>query len=92
MSDLGPLAYGTKDEPVFLGREFSQRTDYSEDTAIRIDREVARIVQHAYDHARKVLTENREVLDRISQELLERESLEADEVRALLEQSGATRI
>ncbi len=45
MSELGPLAYGTKDEPVFLGRDFAQRADYSQDTANRIDHEVTRIVQ-----------------------------------------------
>jgi cell division protease FtsH len=86
MSKLGPLAFGTKDEPVFLGRDISQRSDYSEDTALQIDREVARIVQQAYDHARKVLTENRPVLDRLSQELLDRESLDGEEVYETLRQ------
>ena len=80
MSELGPLSYGSKDEPVFLGREFAQRADYSEDTAIRIDHEVTRIVQTGYEQARAVLTQNREVLDRVAQDLLERETLDGEEV------------
>jgi len=89
MSELGPLAYGTKDEPVFLGREFSQRSDYSEDTALQIDREVARIVRQAYDHATNVLNTYRAVLDRVSTDLLERESLDGEDVyRIIREMTG----
>jgi cell division protease FtsH len=80
MSELGPLAYGTKDEPVFLGREFAQRADYSEDTAIRIDHEVTRIVQTGYEAARAILSQFREVLDRVARDLLERETLDGEEV------------
>jgi cell division protease FtsH len=80
MSELGPLAYGSKDEPVFLGREFAQRADYSQDTAIRIDHEVTRIVQTGYESARGILTENRAVLDSIARALLERETLDGEEV------------
>jgi cell division protease FtsH len=80
MSELGPLAFGSKDEPVFLGREFAQRADYSQDTAIRIDHEVTRIVQSGYERARAVLTRHREVLDRIARALLERETLDGEEV------------
>ncbi|HYL06744.1 MAG TPA: hypothetical protein VE075_11930, partial [Thermoanaerobaculia bacterium] len=89
MSDLGPLSYGSKEEPVFLGRDFAQRADYSEDTALRIDREVSRIVQHAYVQATAVLTEHRDVLERLAQELLERESLDGEEVyRPIREMTG----
>jgi cell division protease FtsH len=80
MSELGPLSYGNKDEPVFLGRDFAQRADYSEDTAIRIDREVEGIVRRGYERARAILTEYRSLLDALAHELLERESLEGDEV------------
>ncbi|HVT59350.1 MAG TPA: ATP-dependent zinc metalloprotease FtsH [Thermoanaerobaculia bacterium] len=80
MSDLGPLSYGSKEEPVFLGRDFAQRADYSEDTAIRIDREVTRIVQKGYEQATAVLSAHRDVLDRLAHDLLERESLDGDEV------------
>jgi cell division protease FtsH len=80
MSDLGPLSYGSKEEPVFLGRDFAQRAAYSEDTALRIDREVSRIVQHAYERATAILTEHRPVRDRLAHDLLERESLDGEEV------------
>jgi cell division protease FtsH len=84
MSDLGPLSYGSKEEPVFLGRDFAQRADYSEDTALRIDREVSRIVQHAYERATAVLTEHRDVLERLAHELLERESLDGEDVYRII--------
>jgi cell division protease FtsH len=80
MSDLGPLAFGAKDEPVFLGREFAQRADYSEDTSQRIDHEVSRIVQAGYSEARAILEENRAVLDQLARDLLERETLDGEEV------------
>ncbi|HXO20607.1 MAG TPA: ATP-dependent zinc metalloprotease FtsH [Thermoanaerobaculia bacterium] len=89
MSELGPLSYGGKEEPVFLGRDFSQRADYSEDTAIRIDREVAKIVQQGYESATAVLSRNRPVLDHLAQELLEHESMDGDEVyRMVREMTG----
>src|SRR5947199_11745 len=56
MSELGPLSYGSKEEPVFLGREFAQRADYSQDTAIRIDHEATRIVQPGYERAKSTRT------------------------------------
>ncbi len=86
MSELGPLSFGGKDEPLFLGRDFNQRADYSEDTAVRIDREVGRIVQTAYERARKILTDNRAVLERLALELLEHESLDGKEVYATIEE------
>jgi len=80
MSDLGPLSYGSKEEPVFLGRDFSQRSDYSEDTAVRIDREVTRIVRTGYENATAILAGNRPVLDRVALDLLEHESLDGEHV------------
>ncbi|MEE8277260.1 MAG: AAA family ATPase, partial [Thermoanaerobaculia bacterium] len=80
MSELGPLSYGNKDEPIFLGRDFTQRVDYSEDTALQIDREVSRIVQAAYEEAKSILTKRRDVLEHLARVLLERESLEGREV------------
>jgi cell division protease FtsH len=80
MSELGPLAYGSKEEPVFLGREFAQRADYSPDTALRIDAEVEKIVREGYETARSLLTEYREVLDMLAHELLDRESIDGDHV------------
>jgi cell division protease FtsH len=85
MSDLGPLAFGKKEEAIFLGREIAQHRDFSEATAVDIDKEVKRIVSGAYDKARNILDTNRDVLERIAQALLEREVLDANEVRMLIE-------
>jgi len=85
MSELGPLAFGKKDEAIFLGREIAQHRDYSEDTAIQIDREVKRIVSASYDRARTILSNNKDVLERIAQALLEREVIDAAEVKLLME-------
>ena len=85
MSDLGPLAYGKKDEAIFLGREITQHRDYSEDTAIQIDKEVKRIVNGGYENAKRLLSTNRETLERIAQALLEREVIDANEVKMLME-------
>src|SRR5258708_33472714 len=62
MSELGQLAYGKKDEAIFLGREIAQHRDYSEDTAIQIDKEVKRIVNGGYGSAKHRLPEHRETL------------------------------
>jgi cell division protease FtsH len=85
MSELGPLAYGKKEEAIFLGREIAQHRDYSEDTAIRIDREVHKIITSAYERARNVLVDNRDILERIASALLEREVLDAIELKLLME-------
>jgi cell division protease FtsH len=85
MSELGPLAYGKKDEAIFLGREIAQHRDYSEDTAIQIDKEVKRIVNGGYQNAKKLLSNNRDTLERIAQALLEREVIDANEVKLLME-------
>jgi cell division protease FtsH len=85
MSELGPLAYGKKDEAIFLGREIAQHRDYSEDTAIQIDKEVKRIVNGGYEKAKALLVKNRETLERVAQALLEREVIDANEVKLLME-------
>ncbi|MBK6314217.1 MAG: ATP-dependent zinc metalloprotease FtsH [Blastocatellia bacterium] len=84
MSDLGPLTYGKKEEQIFLGREISQHRDYSEDTAIRIDQEVKRIVMEQYNRARQIIADNREAMVRLAEALLERESLDSIEIRRLV--------
>jgi cell division protease FtsH len=81
--EMGPLTFGKKDEQIFLGREISKSQDYSEDTAIRIDQEVRRLVMDNYDRARAVLSENKEILLKIADELLVREVLDADQVLRL---------
>ena len=85
MSDaMGPLTFGKKEEQIFLGREIAQHQDYSEDTAIRIDHEIKRFVQTNYERAKAVLEEHRVSLDRIAEELLVREVLDADQVRRIV--------
>jgi cell division protease FtsH len=84
MSQLGPLSFGKKEEQIFLGREIAQHRDYSEETALKIDAEVRMIVQNAYDRAKAILEEKREMLVRIAEALLVREVLEGQEVFALI--------
>jgi len=80
---LGPVAYGENEESVFLGREMTtRREDYSEDTAREIDQEVRRIVHAQHELALSVLSANREQLDRLAEALLERETLDAQEINA----------
>jgi cell division protease FtsH len=85
MSALGPLAFGKKEEAIFLGREIAQHRDYSEDTAIRIDAEVKRIVTTSYTYARGVLEAHRATLESIAAALLDREVLDANELKLLID-------
>jgi cell division protease FtsH len=85
MSDLGPLTFGKKEEQIFLGREIAQHRDYSEATAIKIDDEVRRIVGQGYNTAKNILGENRDTLVRIALALLEREVLDANEIKMIIE-------
>ena len=81
---LGPLAFGKKDDQVFLGREISQQRDFSEQTAIEIDGEVRRIVTDGYAVATKLLTDNLDMLKSLAEALLERESLDRTEVEMVI--------
>ncbi len=81
---LGPLSYGAKREEIFLGREIQSHRDYSEKTAIEIDEEVRRFVNEAMVRAEKILTENIDLLHKLSQELLEREILDSHEIDAII--------
>jgi cell division protease FtsH len=81
--EMGPLTFGKKEEQIFLGREIAQHQDYSEDSAIRIDQEVKRIVTAQYERAHGMLSENIDGLVRISDALLSREVLDGDQVRRL---------
>ena len=85
MSDaMGPLTFGKKEEQIFLGREIAQHQDYSEDTAIRIDHEIKRFVTMNYERAKEMLEMHRPALDRIAEQLLAREVLDADQVRRIV--------
>jgi cell division protease FtsH len=85
MSQLGPITFGKKEEQIFLGREISQHRDFSEDTAIRIDQEVSRLIDEAYVRARTILESNGQTLIDISNALLEREVLDANELQMIME-------
>jgi cell division protease FtsH len=85
MSELGPLTFGKKEEQIFLGREIAQHRDYSEGTAIQIDEEVRKIVGVGYSTAKQILTDDRDTLIRIAKALIEREVLDAAEIKLLLE-------
>jgi cell division protease FtsH len=81
--EMGPLTFGKKEEQIFLGREIAQHQDYSEDTAIKIDREVKKIIDDNYRRATAVLTERKATLSEIAKQLLAHEVLDGDQVRAI---------
>ncbi len=85
MSQLGPITFGKKEEQIFLGREISQHRDFSEDTAIKIDQEVRRFSDTAYKTAVEVLENNRDVLSKIAMALLDREVIDANDIRTLMD-------
>jgi len=80
MSDLGPLSYGKKQEEIFLGREINQHRDYSEATAIQIDREVRKIIDGQMERVTGLLSQNRQKLINLAEALLVHEVLEKDEI------------
>jgi cell division protease FtsH len=84
MSSLGPLTFGKKEEQIFLGREIAQHQDYSEDTAILIDQEVKRIVMDQYERARQIMLDNREITEKMALALLEKETLDALQIRRIV--------
>jgi cell division protease FtsH len=81
---LGPLSFGRKDDAIFLGREFARSPDYSPETAMLIDAEVKRLVSEGYETATRVVTENRAALERITNALLEYETLDAEDINVLI--------
>jgi cell division protease FtsH len=84
MSDrMGPLAFGKRDELVFLGREIGEQRNYSDDVARQIDEEVRLIIETAYGRAREVLTQHRNKLDLLAETLVEKETLDGEEFEAL---------
>jgi cell division protease FtsH len=85
---LGPITYGKKEEQIFLGREIAQHRDFSEATAVEIDAEVRRIIEESHTIVNKLLSDNIDTLKRLAENLLERESLDTDDVNAIV--SGKT--
>jgi cell division protease FtsH len=81
---LGPMTFGKKDEEIFLGRDFTQKSDYSKSTAIEIDAEIRRIIQESYQRAKDLLTTNLRLLHKIAEKLLEKEVLDGSEIDAIV--------
>lgn len=82
---LGNVTYGTSGENVFMGRDFGHQRDFSEEIAKEIDNEIKRIVDMQYNSAKKLLSDNRELLEGLSRELLERETLDESEFDQIME-------
>ena len=85
MSRLGPLTFGKKEEQIFLGREIAQHRDFSEETARQIDLEVRRLIDEAYQSAHNIVETNADAMHRIAAALLERETIDAEEVKMLID-------
>jgi cell division protease FtsH len=85
MSDkLGPLQYGQKEEPIFLGKEIARHKDYSEKTSQLIDDEIHDIVEGAFTHAWNILTKHKKLLDKLAKRLLEKEVLDGKEIQEIV--------
>lgn len=84
-NELGPVSLGKKEAEIFLGREFSQQNVIGPETAIKIDQEMKRIIVQNYDRAKNLLVENRHLLEKIAEALLERETLDTEEIRKICE-------
>jgi cell division protease FtsH len=85
MSRLGPLTFGKKEEQIFLGREIAQHRDFSEETARQIDSEVRSLVDSGYQSAYSILDQNQPIMHRLATALLERETIDANEIKMLIE-------
>ncbi|MEO6805013.1 MAG: ATP-dependent zinc metalloprotease FtsH, partial [Edaphobacter sp.] len=85
MSNLGPMTFGKKEEQIFLGREIAQHRDFSDDTARQIDAEVRIFVDNAYKSAYTILESNQDIMHRMAAALLERETLDANEIKLIIE-------
>ena len=83
---LGPMTFGKKEEQIFLGRDFTQQQDYSESTAVEIDREVRHIIQGCYNRAKEILTTHVELLHRVAKELLDKEVLDGAEIDVIVKE------
>ena len=86
---LGPMTFGKKEGEIFLGRDFTQKVEYSESTALEIDGEVRRIIQESYHRAKDLLTTNLRLLHKVAEKLLEKEVLDGSEIDAIVRAFGA---
>ena len=85
MSRLGPLTFGKKEEQIFLGREIAQHRDFSDETARQIDGEVRSLVDTGYQSAYSILEHNQEIMHRMAQALLDRETIDGNEIKMIIE-------
>jgi len=85
---LGPMTFGKKEEEIFLGRDFTQKTDYSKSTAVEIDAEIRRIILQSYHQAKDLLTTHLRLLHKVAEKLLEREVLDGSELDAIVRAFG----
>src|SRR5215213_390547 len=89
---LGPMALGHQQGQVFMGRDFNNQPDYSDEIAFQIDKEIRRIVDESYDTAEDILVRNRELLDKLSAELIEYETVDAEHLKRLIEEYAVDNI
>jgi cell division protease FtsH len=93
MSDkLGPMALGQANQQVFMGRDFGTQPDYSDEIAFQIDKEIRRIVDESYDTAEDLLLRNRDLMEKLSRDLMEYETVDAKHLRRLVEQYAVDEI
>jgi cell division protease FtsH len=85
---LGPMTFGKKEQEIFLGRDFSQKTDYSKSTAIEIDAEIKRLIQDSYNRAKNLLTTHLLLLHEVAAKLLEKEVLDGLEIDTIVRAFG----
>jgi cell division protease FtsH len=84
MSAMGPMTYAKKEDMVFLGRDLMSHNEYSEETSQQIDKEIKKIIDQAYANSRRIILDNRDKLEIIALQLLEKESLTSDDIAAIL--------
>lgn len=84
MSDLGPIQYNSGNDSVFLGRDYNSASNASSQVAYEIDTEVRKIIEHCHQEARRIISENREDLEKIANTLMDKETLTAEEIEELL--------
>jgi cell division protease FtsH len=82
--EMGPVAYGQEEEPIFIGKEIARHKDYSEDTAKRIDKAVTEILDRGRETARQIIESHKADLEKLAEALIARETLIDDEVRSIL--------
>ncbi|MBL7150285.1 MAG: ATP-dependent zinc metalloprotease FtsH [Candidatus Pacebacteria bacterium] len=88
MSSLGPVSFGEKEELVFLGKEFGEQRNYSEEVAAQIDKEVAKFIKGAEQKSKKILTKNKKLLEKIAETLIKKETIEREEFEELIKRKA----